>query len=243
MTSKAIEPVKQALEEYKLNIDSSEITSIIMENVGGEGITVNKLDRIMNPSTTSTQWEIPALVGGPEMVDSIEGIMVFHKLSRARWDGPYKGGGESPLCTARNGFKGEGDPGGDCKDCPYSKFTEDKKGESVKPECRLVKQLFIRLPGSLLPKVMNVSAINIDQIDRFLFRLADKQVKFYHVITKITCETATSKSGFKYPKFNFEASAFLPEDQKKESSEYNEMIKPMLLEIEMTADDVKEPDW
>lgn len=241
--SKAIEPAKQALAEYKLEIDTSEIRSIILENVGDEGITVNKLDRFVNPSTTGTQWEVPALVGGTELTGEVEGILVFHKLSRARWDGPFKGGGEAPLCSARNGFDGTGDPGGKCKECPYSKFTEDKKGESVKPECRLVKQLFIRLPGALLPTMMSVSATNIPNIERYLFKLTNKLVKFYHVVTKVTCETDTSKGGFKYPKFHFEATAFLPEEQKKDMSDYNEFIKPMLLEIEMTADDVKEPDW
>ncbi len=244
--SKAIEPVKQSLEEYKLDIDTAEIREIILENVGGEGITVNKLDRFVNPSTTGTQWEVPSLVGGPELTGEIEGILVFHKLSRARWDGPYKGGGESPLCSARNGFTGEGDPGGDCKDCPYAKFTEDSKGESVKPECRIVKQLFIRLPGALLPTVMNCSATNIPNIERYLFKLTNKLVKYYHVVTKVTCETDTSKSGFKYPKFHFEATSFVPEDQKKDLSDYNKFIKPMLLEVELTDADVAtadQPDW
>ena len=246
MTKKAIEPAKTELSEYKLPIDNAAISEIILNNVGSDGITVNKLDRFMNPSTTGTTWSIPSLIGEDETVSEIEGVIVFHKLSRARWEGEYKGGGDAPLCSSKNGFDGEGDPGGKCNECPYAKFTEDDKGESVKPECRLVKQVFVRTPGSLFPKVLNVSAININQIDRYLFRLADKLHSYNHVVTRVTVETDTSKSGYKYPRFIFEGVAFVPEDQKEESTKYTKLITPMLLEVEMTEDDVVtsgEPDW
>ena len=159
--SKAIEPVKQSLAEYEMSVSPSELQAVILDNVGDQGISVRHLERVTNPSGKSTKWEIPTIDGDVETTGEIEGIIVFHKLSRARWPGEYKGGGESPLCGSKDGFTGEGDPGGKCKDCPYAKFTENSKGENVKPECRFVKQIFIRRPNELLPMVLNVTAVNL----------------------------------------------------------------------------------
>jgi len=34
-------------------------------------------------------------------------------------------------CIAKNGMEGQGDPGGTCADCPYSKWTKDEKDKNV----------------------------------------------------------------------------------------------------------------
>jgi hypothetical protein len=39
------------------------------------------------------------------------------------------------LCRSDDSITGEGDPGGPCSRCPLKDFTEDKKGNSVKPAC------------------------------------------------------------------------------------------------------------
>lgn len=244
MTSKAIEPAKTEITEYKLAVDMEKLPDLIVSNVGEKGLSVDRLERIVNPKAGATKWGIPTLEGDPEETSEIEGIIVFHKLSRARWSGAYNPGNtEPPLCSSKNGFTGEGDPGGKCSDCPYGKFTEDKKGDSVKPECRVVKQVFIRFPNELLPTVLNITAINIGNAESYLFKLLNKNRKFNSVVTKINLTADTSKSGYDYAKTNFAATALLSPDQAAEMDEYTEMIKPMLLEIEMTADDVKEPDW
>jgi hypothetical protein len=240
--SKAIEPAKQSLTEYEMAISPSELQAVIQDNVGDQGISVRHLERITNPSGKSTKWEIPTIDGDVETTGEIEGVIVFHKLSRARWEGEYKGGGESPLCSSKDGFFGEGNPGGKCKDCPYAKFGEN--GE--KPECRLVKQVFIRRPNELLPMVLNVTAVNLQEAERYLFRLLNKGKKYNSVVTKVHLTADKSKSGFDYAKTNFAATAILSDAQAAEMAEYTKLIKPMLLEVELTDADVstvEEPDW
>lgn len=238
--SKAIEPVKQALAEYELAVDMQELPYLIIANVGGQGINVTNLERITNPSGKSTKWEIPTLDGEVETTGEIEGIIVFHKLSRARWEGEYKGGGEAPLCSSKNGFTGEGDPGMACKDCPYSKFTEDDKGNSIKPECRIVKQVFIRRPGQLLPMILNVTAVNIQQATTYLFALLNNNRKYNSVVTKVVLTQDKSKTGFDYAKMNFSASTLLSPEQAAEQNEYTDMIAPMLLEVELSSEDAED---
>lgn len=247
MTSKAIEPVKQALEEYKLAIDMEKLPDLIVSNVGDQGISVDRLERIVNPKAGATEFSIPTLEGGQLKTSEIEGIIVFHKLSRARWEGEYKPGNtQPPLCSSKDGFTGEGDPGGKCKDCPYSKFTENKKGESVKPECRVVKQVFIRFPNELLPTVLNITAVNIPNVETYLFKLLNKNRKFNSVVTKVALTPDVTKGGYDYAKTNFAATALLSAEQAEEMDEYTNMIKPMLLEVELTDADVattEQPDW
>lgn len=238
--SKAIEPVKQALAEYELAVNMQELPDLIIANVGGQGINVTNLERITNPSGKSTKWEIPTLDGEVETTGEIEGIIVFHKLSRARWEGEYKGGGEAPLCSSKNGFNGEGNPGMACKDCPYAKFTEDDKGNSIKPECRIVKQVFIRRPGQLLPMILNVTAVNIQQATTYLFALLNNNRKYNSVVTKVVLTQDKSKTGFDYAKMNFSASTLLSPEQAAEQNEYTKMIEPMLLEVELSSEDAED---
>jgi hypothetical protein len=221
---------------------TEDLGAIIVANVGDRGLTVTNLDRALNPSSKATEWEIPTLEGDPEKTDTIKGVIVFHKLSRARWPGAYKGGGDPPVCSSKNGIFAEGDPGGECNKCPYAKFSKDADGNDVKPACRIVKQLFIRRPGDLLPLVVNITAVNLPLVDSYLFKLLNKQKMFSSVVTTIHNTSEVSNSGFPYAKTNFSTSAddFLPEDLAAEMVEYTELIKPMLLEIELTDADASE---
>ena len=241
MSSKAIEPAKQSLAEYEMTLSPDQLRKVITDNVGDDGIKVHNLQRIINPSGKSTKWEIPLITGDTETTSEIEGIIVFHKLSRARWAGQYDGGSEAPVCSSRDGITGVGLPGGACRECPYAKFTEKEDGTSEKPECRLVKQVFIRRPGKLLPMILNVSAVNRDQINSYMFNLLSEGLSYNQVVTKVFLTPDKAKSGFDYAKVNFAATSILSPEQAKESEEYTNLIKPMLLEIELSAEDGKEP--
>ena len=241
MTDAIVTKESTAIAEYQLDISPEEIHSLIVSNVGEDQLSITNLDRAINPSGKSVQWEIPSLEDKPETTDVIEGVIVFHKLSRARWEGEYKGGGEPPVCTSRDGITGEGTPGGKCQACPYAKFTENAKGENERPECRVVKQLFIRRPGELLPVIVNITAVNLNQATNYLLGLATKKRKSHEqVVTRIRNETATSKSGFQYAKTHFSIAAMLPPEQAAEMTEYKNMVKPMLMDVEITEADVDE---
>jgi hypothetical protein len=231
-----------ALAEYKMQMTTEDLGAIIVANVGDRGLTVTNLDRALNPSSKATEWEIPTLEGDPEKTDTIKGVIVFHKLSRARWPGAYKGGGDPPVCSSKNGIFAEGDPGGQCNKCPYAKFTKNADGEDVKPECRVVKQLFIKRPDELLPLLVNITSVNLPLVDSYLYKLLNKQRLFSSVVTTIHNTSAVSSGGFPYAKTNFSTheADFLPEELAAEMKEYTEFIKPMLLEIELTDADASD---
>jgi hypothetical protein len=229
-----------AAQNYSLAIPVDELAEIITANMDDQ-VGVGDLTRIVNPGGKSTKWEVPTADGDVEAVSEIEGVIVMHKLSRARWAGEYKGGGEAPLCRSVDGFTGEGEPGGVCGApkkpvCPYAKFGEDGSN----PECRLVKQLFIRRPGKLLPSLLNVTAINIKHVNRYFYRLLDDMKSVNHVVTRITATTSKSKNGFDYPEFHFAAVGELSDEQKVEMDQYIALVKPMLMNVEVTAEDVAE---
>ena len=69
---------------------------------------------------------------------------------------PFDDGG-GLLCQSFDAIYGKGDPGGECENCPYSKWTENKKGEQVAPECTDLTNVFCLVRGYDFPIPLTVS--------------------------------------------------------------------------------------
>ncbi len=251
MTSKKSEIVQQQendpLAIYDLPMDLVQLRNAFIENIGSQQIDVGHLDRAVNPSGKSTKWEIPGIEEEPESVGEITGIIVYHKLSRAFWPGEYKGGGDLPQCSSRDGNTGEGMPGGDCWGCQLAKGRTVDDDENIgqtkweKPLCRKVKQLFIRRPGDLLPTLFNATPANTKEVDRYMLRLLNKGGKsHHHVVTKIRLTSAVSASGFDYAKYVLSVAEYLPPTRCEEQDAYKAMIEPMLRRVEIAEADVSD---
>lgn len=66
--------------------------------------------------------------------DSVYAVPLFELNTRSR-NRAYGEKGQ-PYCQSFDGKTGEGDPGGDCKTCKYSQWTQVKgKDKNLKPEC------------------------------------------------------------------------------------------------------------
>jgi len=127
---------------------------IFRENEGRD-ITANDFLRITTPKGAA--WEIPdsSKTAGVRYEEAIEGVPVFWKFSRTYYPGEY---GESPVpsCVSVDGKTGIGNPGGNCATCPKSQFGND--GEA--PSCRLRTEIYVLVPGALLPIVLVFSPAN-----------------------------------------------------------------------------------
>ena len=226
------------LSTYDLPMNIEEIRAALTANIGPGQIDVSHLDRAVNPSAGSIKWTVPGM-DEDEEVSEVTGVIVYHKLTRAYWPGEYSGGNEPPRCSSKDGSTGIGTPGGDCWQCPLAKGTTNEKGEWEKPVCRVVKQLFVRRPGELLPTLFNVTPVNIKNVDRYLLRLINKAGKpHHHVVTKIRLEKDTSPGGFKYAKYVLSLEERLPEEKCAEQDAYKAMIEPMLRDVEATETDL-----
>jgi hypothetical protein len=226
--SNAIVESNVNLAEYGFPQGIEAAKDVIQSNLGGRRMKVRNLDRAVNPSGKSNQWEIPGLGEEPETVSEVEGIITFHKFTRAYWPDEYGKGDEAPVCRSDDGETGIGVPGGNCETCPLARFTEDEDGESVRPACRYAKQVFMRRPGEMLPILFTATPVNVDNAERYFTRLSSKGLKFNHVVTKMSLEKARSRSGYDYAKYRLAAIAILDEQAVAESEEYTNLMMPLL---------------
>src|SRR5438105_3518535 len=93
----AVEVVQPSLPA--LASDPRAMLAVITENLGGDKITERDLDRIKMPSGGGLAWEVPGLGDQPDSEKTIEGVIVYHKTTRAYWPGDYEGGNEPPQCS------------------------------------------------------------------------------------------------------------------------------------------------
>lgn len=195
-------------------------------NLAGDDISPADLDRAINPQGKACTWTVPGLDGTEEEIDEIVGVIVLARTVRLYWKGKYKGAGTPPDCFSDNGRVGTGTPGGDCSDCPLSKFGS---GPNNSQACKQIKQLFVLRPGELLPMIINCSPTNFGEAKRYGLRLSSrKQLKFHEAVTKISMVPDKSGSGYDYSKLVFQLVKPLDDDVKESMAAYREMFKPLL---------------
>jgi hypothetical protein len=226
--SRAIVESNVNLAEYGFPQGIEVAKDVIQSNLGGKKMKASNLDRAVNPSGKSNQWEIPGIGDEPETVSEVDGIIAYHKFTRAYWPDEYGKGDESPVCTSDDGENGVGTPGGNCETCPLAEFTTDEDGERVRPACRYAKQIFLRRPGEMLPVLFTATPVNVNEAERYFTRLSSKGLKFNHVVTKLSLEKARSTSGYDYAKYKLAAIAILDEQAVTESEEYTQLMLPLL---------------
>lgn len=230
---KIIEAPKFEIAAMEMGME--EVKDILRANCGPEGMDAFDLTRAVNPTGENTEWKIPGLEDEPEMTNMVEGVIIYHRLVRAYWEGKYKGkGAVPPNCSANDAMTGEGNPGGSCLDCPFAKFGS---GDNNSQACRVIKQLFIVRSGELLPTLINISAVNVKRPKKYLLDLLSKRrLKFNQVITRIRLEPDVSGSGFDFARSDFSLASVLPEEQMKAAAELTAIFTPLLASRDITID-------
>ena len=247
--SKAIEKQEEtAIVEYGLPMSIESVKQAFITNFGQEKIKVKNLERAENPSRKDDNWTIPGLEEEDERTSEVMGVIVLQKLTRAMWDGDYEGGSDPPLCSSKDGNSGEGNPGNaDCWSCPMAKgqnIIDDDTGKKkwLKPECHIVKQIFMRRPGHLLPTLFTVNAVNMDAVATYMTRLIDRTGKpYHHVVTKMQLAPAVSKGGFDYAKLRLSLVEYLSDEQCAEQDAYQAMVTPLLSDVQLAEVAEDEP--
>ena len=78
-------------------------------------------ERIKIPSARSTVYEVPGEdPSESEAVKEFSAVILYHHPLMAYYKEKYTGGNNPPDCGSFDGITGEGDPGGNCKKCPYN---------------------------------------------------------------------------------------------------------------------------
>ena len=182
---------------------------IIRENLKNQPLSYDLFDVVKSPSGGATVFEVPGLAGA-EAEKELVGIILDYTTPRAYWDTPDPVEGTPPVCMSRDSLISQ--DGKICSRCPFNDFGS-KNGESNAKACKESVLLFLLRPNSIMPLLVRIPVTSKPRFLRYMTRLVGTLTPLNGVVTKITLEKATSKTGKPYALFNFDAVSVLgPEE-------------------------------
>ena len=174
---------------------------IIKNNLKNQPLSLQLFDIIKSPSGGSTSFTIPTL-SGETMEKSITGIILDYTTPRAYWDTPDPVEGTPPVCFSSDSLVSH--DGKACATCPFNDFGS-KDGETNAKACKESVVLFLLRPDNIMPILVRVPVSSKMLFQRYMTRLIGKMIPVSGVVTKITLEKTTNKTGQPYALYNFEA--------------------------------------
>jgi hypothetical protein len=207
------------------------VLALIDENLGGQQFDPLSLSRIKVPSGDDREFKVET-ASGVERASAVIGMITAFRPARAYWKKPYGSGRVGPPdCSSRDGFMGEGDPGGRCTECPMAAFKTARLPDgSAGPgqACKDLRQLLILLPGQMLPHLLNVPPTSLGNFTKYSLNLISAGLSYWTVTTKLTLEAATSVGGVNYGKIRFTLYESLGEPESQTLAPYHERMRDML---------------
>ena len=210
-----IEERKNSMEETALATTENYVAlknnalDIIKENLKNQPLSFQLFDIIKSPSGGSTVFSVPGL-SGDEAAKELTGIILDYTTPRAYWDTPDPVEGTPPVCFSRDSVVShEGKP---CAACPFNDFGS-KSGDSNAKACKESVTLFLLRPENIMPIIVRIPVSSKVRFQRYMTRLVGRMIPLSPVVTRITLEKTTNKTGQPYSLFNFEAVAELTPEE------------------------------
>lgn len=203
----------------------NEVAAIMKTNLEGERLGLSNLERVKIPAAGGRFWEVEG-INGPESVQAITGVIVHDERVRSYWEVSVEdGGGDNPPdCFSNDLITGHGNPGGNCDDCPFGKFSENDKA----PECREGRVLYIQTKESILPLVLRLAPTSLKNYVNYKVRLSSRLVKLTDIETVITLASDKNKSGVAFSRCEFKAGAKASPEQRTILARQGESVQAML---------------
>jgi hypothetical protein len=201
----------------------------LQATLGGDTMSQFDFDRIKIPAGGSTVWELPS-IEGTDAAKDFAGVVIEQKILRVYW--PDRGDKNAepvpPSCASdEGGYRGFGDPGGICAECPNAQWGSDPRGGRGKA-CKEVRVLYIIREGNILPDVMILPPTSIKPWRQFCQRLLKRQVGLQKVLVGFTLDTDKNADGQKYSKVNPQVLGQLSAEDKVRVAAYREAMLPVL---------------
>ena len=211
----SIEERKNFMEETALETTENYVAlknnalDIIRENLKSQPLSYQLFDIVKSPSGGSTVFSVPGL-SGDEAAKELTGIILDYTTPRAYWDTPDPVEGTPPVCFSSDSVVShEGKP---CVTCPFNDFGS-KNGDSNAKACKESVTLFLLRPENIMPIIVRIPVSSKVRFQRYMTRLVGRMIPLSSVVTRITLEKTTNKTGQPYSLFNFEAVANLTPEE------------------------------
>ena len=188
---------------------SSDALGIISENLKNQQLSPALFDVIKSPSGGVTSFSVPGL-SGDDMEKELTGIILDYTTPRAYWDTPDPVEGTPPVCFSSDSLVSH--DGKACNRCVYNDFGS-RDGDSPAKACKESVAIYLLRPDSIMPIIVRVPVSSKLIFQRYMTRLVGRMIPLSGVVTKITLEKATNKTGQPYALYNFEAVNLLDPDE------------------------------
>lgn len=220
---------------------------LIDENLGSQKFSILNLSRIKVPSGGGLEFRVET-ASGIENARTVVGVITAYRQARAYWQKAFGSGKgkQPPDCSSKDGFTGEGRPGGDCTKCPLAVFGTARLpdgSQGAGQACKELRQLLILLPGQMLPHILNIPPTSLGAFTKYSVNLISAGSAYWEVTTKLTLEPAVSTGGVDYARINFALYSQLPESQSTLLEPYHERMRGFLTPqvVDATAYEILEP--
>lgn len=214
------------LNDYAVaQMDAMDLQEVLAENLEGEAIRPQDLDKIKIPSGGGLSWEVPDIEEGVVPKRSIKGVIIYKHNHNNYYAAEYDGGGEPPDCYSNDCISGIGNPGGSCANCPLNAWGSAKKGNGK--ACSNKTMLFLLMPDSLLPVSVDLPPTSAAIVRTFFLKLSSKALKYSDIVVDLSLEKKKG-AGPDYSALVIKMDSKLNPEEKAKIAGYRESIVPSL---------------
>lgn len=190
--------------------------SIIQENLKNQPLPFQLFDIVKSPSGGATVFSVPGL-SGEEPEKELTGIIVDYTMPRAYWDTSDPVEGTPPTCVSQNSIISS--DGKSCAHCPFNDYGS-KDGDTNAKACKESVLLFLLRPDNILPLLVRIPVTSKPRFLKYMARLVGTLTPINSVVTRITLEKATNKTGKPYALYHFEAVVRLSPEEAASAKAY-----------------------
>lgn len=202
---------------------------IIRGNLKNQPLSFQLFDIIKSPSGGATSFTVPGL-SGDEIYKELTGIVLDYMTPRAYWDTPDPVEGTPPICYSSDSLiSHDGKP---CSRCSFNDFGS-KDGDSNAKACKESVTIFLLRQDNIMPIIIRVPVTSKLIFQRYMTRLIGKMMPLCGVVTKITLEKTTNKTGQPYSLYKFEAVGTLSTEETTKARAFGQQFMDIINAAEL----------
>ena len=175
-----------------LAYDPADLRALI-EEVYGCVPKPQDFDRIKQPADGTTHFTI-STPAGEQHPRTLTVVLIDAQDKRAYWSHRFSGEGVPPDCKSSDGVRGEGDPGGVCRECPHFHFQDDGGA----PACRESMDLVHLGINQEQPTILDVHKMSVLTVKKYLRGLRKWRLVPHGVVTELGLAATKYRNGFAY---------------------------------------------
>jgi hypothetical protein len=231
-----------------------ESTALTAQNNGFEALADNDFSRIVSdeldgldigferikiPSGGATMYELPSEDDDAETVKEFSGVILFHHTLNAYYKTKYTGGSNPPDCGSFDGLTGEGDPGGNCKKCPYNVFGTGENGSKA---CKNRRRVYILREGEVFPLLLSLPTGSLKIFAKYIKAQLSKGRKTNSIVTRFSLKKVVNSTGIAYSQANFTLDRVLTPEEYALIAPLSDQVKAYARKVGYETDIVSDAD-